>query len=180
MNEVLIIIGDASETVDTLYPYYRLQEDGFTPVVAAPEKRRYKQQRMSELLKARKHNDVMTLLAIYSETVGEQDIQVAEDEMAAICQLLQEQLQELRFEQIAYAQSHPELELVHDLFYHPTARKREAALKLWQEDLAMEAEQNERLIVSLRNLAHLKDVLGDRRDARLGYDDWSIEDNIIC
>jgi len=41
MNEVLIIIGDASETVDTLYPYYRLQEDGFVPVVAAPEKRRY-------------------------------------------------------------------------------------------------------------------------------------------
>jgi protease I len=41
MNKVLIVIGDASETVDTLYPYYRLQEDGFQPVVAAPEKRRY-------------------------------------------------------------------------------------------------------------------------------------------
>jgi protease I len=41
MNQVLIIVGDASETVDTLYPYYRLIEDGFTPVVAAPEKRRY-------------------------------------------------------------------------------------------------------------------------------------------
>lgn len=41
MDKVLIIVGDASETVDTLYPYYRLQEDGFTPVVAAPEKRRY-------------------------------------------------------------------------------------------------------------------------------------------
>src|SRR5271170_7798414 len=41
MNKVLIIVGDASETVDTLYPYYRLQEDGFLPVVAAPEKRRY-------------------------------------------------------------------------------------------------------------------------------------------
>ena len=41
MNKVLIIIGDASETVDTLYPYYRLIEDGFEPVVAAPEKRRY-------------------------------------------------------------------------------------------------------------------------------------------
>ncbi|WP_258571320.1 DJ-1/PfpI family protein [Flavimaribacter sediminis] len=34
-------IGDASETVDTLYPYYRLQEAGFEPVVAAPEKRVY-------------------------------------------------------------------------------------------------------------------------------------------
>jgi protease I len=41
MNKVLIIVGDATETVDTLYPYYRLQEDGFEPVVAAPEKRRY-------------------------------------------------------------------------------------------------------------------------------------------
>jgi len=38
---VLIIIGDASETVDTLYPYYRLIEGGYTPVVAAPEVHRY-------------------------------------------------------------------------------------------------------------------------------------------
>ena len=41
MNKVLIIIGEATETVDTLYPYYRLQEDGFEPVVAGPQKRRY-------------------------------------------------------------------------------------------------------------------------------------------
>jgi protease I len=41
MNKVLIIMGEATETVDTLYPYYRLQEDGFEPVVAGPEKRRY-------------------------------------------------------------------------------------------------------------------------------------------
>lgn len=38
-RKVLIIVGDASETLDTLYPYLRLQEDGFTPVVAGPEKR---------------------------------------------------------------------------------------------------------------------------------------------
>ncbi len=40
-KKVLIIIGDATETLDTMYPYYRLQEAGFEPVVAAPEKRRY-------------------------------------------------------------------------------------------------------------------------------------------
>lgn len=39
--KVLLIVGDATETVDTLYPYYRLIEGGFQPVVAAPEKRRY-------------------------------------------------------------------------------------------------------------------------------------------
>ncbi len=41
MHKVLIIIGDAAETVDTLYPYYRVQEDGFAPVVAGPERQRY-------------------------------------------------------------------------------------------------------------------------------------------
>jgi protease I len=41
MDKVLVIVGDATETVDTLYPYYRLQEDGFEPVVAGPQKRRY-------------------------------------------------------------------------------------------------------------------------------------------
>lgn len=41
MNKVLITIGDATETVDTLYPYFRLQEAGFEAVVAAPDKRLY-------------------------------------------------------------------------------------------------------------------------------------------
>jgi len=40
-NKVLIIVGDASETVDTLYPILRVQEDGFIPIVAAPQARRY-------------------------------------------------------------------------------------------------------------------------------------------
>ena len=40
-DKVLIIIGDATETVDTLYPVLRVQEDGFVPVVAGPEARRY-------------------------------------------------------------------------------------------------------------------------------------------
>lgn len=39
--KVLIIIGDASETLDTMYPFYRLIEAGFQPVVAAPEVHRY-------------------------------------------------------------------------------------------------------------------------------------------
>lgn len=40
-RDVLIIIGDASETMDTLYPYYRLQESGFQPVFAGPKRQRY-------------------------------------------------------------------------------------------------------------------------------------------
>ena len=41
MDKVLIIVGDASETVDTLYPYYRVQEEQIQPVVAGPQKKCY-------------------------------------------------------------------------------------------------------------------------------------------
>lgn len=40
-SKVLIVIGDATETVDTLYPFLRVQEEGFEAVVAGPERRRY-------------------------------------------------------------------------------------------------------------------------------------------
>ena len=38
MPKVLMPIGDATETIDTFYPYFRLPEDGFEVVVAGPER----------------------------------------------------------------------------------------------------------------------------------------------
>ena len=40
-KKVLFPIGDASEVLDTMYPYFRVQEDGFEAVVAGPEARLY-------------------------------------------------------------------------------------------------------------------------------------------
>ena len=40
-DKVLIVIGDAAEAMDTLYPFYRVQEEGFEAVVAGPEARVY-------------------------------------------------------------------------------------------------------------------------------------------
>jgi protease I len=39
MEKVLLIIGEAAEVFDTLYPLHRVREDGFRVVVAAPEQR---------------------------------------------------------------------------------------------------------------------------------------------
>ena len=41
MPSILLPIGDATETLDTFYAYYRLPEDGFEVVVAGPEARLY-------------------------------------------------------------------------------------------------------------------------------------------
>jgi protease I len=41
MPKVLLPVGDATEVMDTLYPYFRLPEDGFDVVLAGPEARWY-------------------------------------------------------------------------------------------------------------------------------------------
>lgn len=41
MKKVLLVIGDAAEVFDTLYPLHRVREDGYQVLVAAPEKRVY-------------------------------------------------------------------------------------------------------------------------------------------
>lgn len=40
-HKVLMPIGDATEAMDTLYPYFRIAEDDFEVVVAGPEARLY-------------------------------------------------------------------------------------------------------------------------------------------
>ena len=41
MPKVLLVIGDAAEVLDTMYPLFRLREEGYQVLVAAPEKRTY-------------------------------------------------------------------------------------------------------------------------------------------
>ena len=41
MPKILMPLGDATETLDTFYPYFRLPEDGYEVVVAGPEARLY-------------------------------------------------------------------------------------------------------------------------------------------
>jgi protease I len=41
VDKVLLIIGDAAEVFDTMYPLHRICEDGYQVVVAGPQKRIY-------------------------------------------------------------------------------------------------------------------------------------------
>jgi protease I len=41
MPKILMPIGDGTEVMDTLYPYFRLQEEGFEVMFAGPEARVY-------------------------------------------------------------------------------------------------------------------------------------------
>jgi hypothetical protein len=138
--------------------------------------RQQKQQLLSDLLKARKANDILTLLEIYGKALNKPQIDLAEKELTTICDMLSEQLDELKLEQENYLHAHPDRVVVHDLFYHKNKKKREQSLKRWQQELEMEAEQNHHLVTYLHNLTNLKDVLSDRREQRHQFIDFVMEE----
>jgi len=72
-----------------------------------PERRQVKQERMRELLMARKHGDIMVMLTIYGDNVNGRDIVLAEREMTEICDALEHQLDALELEKQAYIYSRP-------------------------------------------------------------------------
>ena len=67
-----------------------------------PTRRESKQARLRELLAARKQDDIMAMLTIYSESVSDADIVLAEQEMTEVCDALQNQLDALRMDQEEY------------------------------------------------------------------------------
>ena len=68
-----------------------------------PERRQVKQERMRELLRARKDGDIMAMLTIYSDSVSGADMVVAEQEMTEICDALEHQLESLEFEEQGFS-----------------------------------------------------------------------------
>ena len=131
-----------------------------------PQRRESKQARLRELLAARKQGDIMAVLGIYSETVSDANIMLAEQEMAQVCDALQSQLNILRMDREEYLHSHPLRHLVFTLFYDSTRKGRERKIRQWERELREEADELRRLAPTLRNLDALKGVLRERHDER--------------
>ena len=131
-----------------------------------PERRQVKQERMRELLGARKHGDIMAMLTIYGEVVSGTDIVLAEQEMTEICEAVEQQLEALELEKQEYIYSHPVRQMVFEFFYHGTKKGRASRIQQWERDLKREKSALRDLVAFLRNLNCLKSVLRDRREER--------------
>lgn len=131
-----------------------------------PKKRQTKERSMQQLLAARKQGDILTLLSLYSECIDGDDLVLAEQEITSACELMKEQLDDLRLEKAAFIYEHPLRELVHDLFYSGSRKTREKRIQAWKYNLKAEAEQTLGIIEELRNLKVLKIFLEERQEER--------------
>jgi hypothetical protein len=132
-----------------------------------PEQRQARERSMQQLLEARKQGDIMTLLHLYSEHADGGELVLAKQEMTNACELLEQQLDELRQEKAELIYQHPLHMLVHDLFYSSSRNIREKRIRAWKQDLRAESERTLSLVEELRNLKVLKAVLEERREERL-------------
>ena len=103
---------------------------------------------MRELLRARKHGDIMAMLTIYSDSVSGADIVLAEQEMTEICDALEHQLDALELEKQTYIYSHPVRHRVFELLYHGTKKGRKRRVQEWEQDLKHEAADLRGLVTS--------------------------------
>jgi hypothetical protein len=130
------------------------------------KRRQFKQDRMCELLRARKQGDIMAMLSLYSDSVSGADIVLAEHEMTEICNVMERQLEALELEKHEYVYSHPVRHMVFELFFHSTKKGRKRRIQEWEQDFKQEVADLRALGPFLRNLTCLKSVLQDRRDER--------------
>ncbi len=108
----------------------------------------------------------MMLLSIYSENVDDGDIVIAERDMTLVCEMLEEELEDLEMEKMEYAYSNPYRSMVHDLLYDPLKKRRNRNVQEWKKLLEVDADLIRMTVNQLRNLTQLKDRLRDRRDER--------------
>ena len=129
-------------------------------------KREDKHTLMARLLEARKQEDVITILELHSEHVAGGELQVADAELDAICQLIQNRIDALEAEKQRGLYSNPTRHMVFELLHGNSKRARERKLGEFIRDIRARARYVDGLVGELRNLTCLREALLERRYAQ--------------
>lgn len=117
---------------------------------------------MSRLLDARKRGDVMTVVEMYHQHVGDASLSIADEKQ--LIETLQQQIAELEDEQEDYRYESPLHRVAFEEFYHSSPRKIDQAFKLHQERMEIIASESQKLAQNIKTLKTLKPYLEQRYD----------------
>ena len=119
---------------------------------------------MRELLQARREGDLLGLLRIYGETLGETSLDLAEEQMTALCDALEARLEAIEQETARFLMEHPDRMMAHGALYSPSKTQRRKNLQRWRKQALDNVGREARLAEDMPNLTALKNILNDRRD----------------
>lgn len=131
-----------------------------------PQRRCDKQMLMQQLLRARKEGDVLTMLELYADASGQQELALAEIEMKQACELMKQRLDRLKGDQFEIINQSPMHGWAHQEFYRVKQATREKKLNRWKQEARAEARDLARITGELKNLKVLKAYLETRREQK--------------
>ncbi|MBV1789451.1 hypothetical protein KQ940_15460 [Marinobacterium sp. D7] len=131
-----------------------------------PVRQQEKKQLMSTLLQARDDNDMLTLLELYQQHVDNDRLQVPESALEALCDSIEDKLEQLEMEKLGYLYASPQRLRVHHLLYAGTRKKQQKNLEQLLKDIRQLGRELPEIARSLRNLTSLKQELEWRREVR--------------
>jgi len=131
-----------------------------------PDQRAHKHERMQELLRAREDGDVLTMLALYAEASGDEELALAETEMKQACELMEQRLERLQHERTEITGKSPLHAWAHHEFYRVGRKTREQKIRRWEREAQAEARESVRIVDELKNLKVLKAHLSRRREQK--------------
>ncbi len=128
-----------------------------------PDMREKKHGLMTRLLNARKQGDVMTIIQMHQQHVGDENALSKADEKQLI-KALKAQVDELRHERETYSFESPLHRMAFEVFYSPSQKKTDLAFKKHIQLMGKTASEAQALSQSIRSIKTLKPHLEQRYD----------------
>lgn len=130
-----------------------------------PDMREKKHGLMTRLLNARKQGDVMTIVQMHQQYVGDDNALSKADEMQLV-KALKAQVDELRQEREAYSFESPFHRMAFEVFYRSSQKKTDLAFKEHIQQMEKTASEAQALAQSIHSIKTLKPCLEQRYDER--------------
>ncbi|PID63946.1 MAG: hypothetical protein CSB44_00305 [Gammaproteobacteria bacterium] len=124
--------------------------------------RKEKEAAMQALLAARRDGDVLTILSLYSHWVDSSDMALAEEDLSALCDAMEDEIAQVAGKRASHAFGDGDRMTVYTSLYADSAAGRRRRWREFEKELDREAAELDDLLPRLRNLKVLKSELEKR------------------
>ena len=133
---------------------------------------------MSQLLEARKHGDVMTIVEMYQKYVAD-DASLSKSDERELITTLKQQIDELACEKEEYSFQSPLHRIAFETFYFPSQRKTDQAFKQHIQRMKQTVSEVESQALNIRTLKTLKPYLEERYEEHRFFDPFEAFDEMF-
>jgi len=138
-----------------------------------------KQVLMAQAIKARDEGDILSLFSLHNTHVPGSELEFDNSQLAALCQLLEEQIEKLKQAKSDVIMDTPKQARVYEFFYAASDKKVNKNIADYKKMSQADIENLNDLVKYLSSLKHLKPLLEERYDMSHAVNPMDVFDDIF-